>query len=505
MRRASGPRSTFSTTATRSTSACGMFDAEPEPHQRAHPAPGPEHQFRRPVLRPHRPVQQPPQRLSVRRESERRALRRRLRGRDAAAIRLGRHLAGGGAHHARRLGRSRWRSRSRRCRSIRATTTWRMNFARNIARKAEGMAWISRNRNTDLSTMGDVTGISQIEQGRGLDVVPSMSVRERRAIGTTAAESATEPSVDVFYKITPQLNASLTREHGLLGDRGRRPAGQPHALQPVLPRAARLLLATTPTFFSSAAYSRTAGRSSRAGSASARRASPCRSTSAPKSAGASAGSTSARLAVRQEAYENPFVPGGVVDATTAFVGRVAANVLEESSVGMIVTHGDPSSNLDNTRRRRRLPLSEQPAHRRQVARGRRVVPAIRQPAPRRRRHGVRRRRAACRAIRGGAARSATRASRRTSTRRSASCAARASTKRNFQFGHTWRPRGRAVAAVLLGRECLAHRESRRRHRAEPEREPAGLEPRPELAGRLRHQLLEQQGRAAAAVHGLAAA
>ena len=47
-----------------------------------------------------------------------------------------------------------------------------MNFVRNIERKNEGMAWISRNRNTDLSTMGDVTGISQIEQGRGLDVVP---------------------------------------------------------------------------------------------------------------------------------------------------------------------------------------------------------------------------------------------------------------------------------------------------------------------------------------------
>ena len=91
-----------------------------------------------------------------------------------------------------------------------AATSWRMNFVRNIERKNEGMAWISRNRNTDLSTMGDVTGISQIEQGRGLDVVPSLSVRDRRAIGTTPGSRATEPSVDVFYKITPQLNASLT-------------------------------------------------------------------------------------------------------------------------------------------------------------------------------------------------------------------------------------------------------------------------------------------------------
>ena len=85
-----------------------------------------------------------------------------------------------------------------------------MNFARNIERKNEGMAWNSRNRNTDLSTMGDVTGISQIEQGRGLDVVPSVSVHDRRAIGPIPGDSDAEPSVDVFYKITPQLNASLT-------------------------------------------------------------------------------------------------------------------------------------------------------------------------------------------------------------------------------------------------------------------------------------------------------
>ena len=47
------------------------------------------------------------------------------------------------------------------------------------------------------------------------------------------------------------------------------------------------------------------------------------------------------LAIRQQAF-------GAVDATTAFVGRVAANVLEESSVGMIVTDGDPTSNESNS-------------------------------------------------------------------------------------------------------------------------------------------------------------
>jgi hypothetical protein len=39
---------------------------------------------------------------------------------------------------------------------------------------------------------------------------------------------------------------------------------------------------------------------------------------------------------------------GDVDATNLFVGRVAMNVLEESTVGAIVTNGDPLSNDDNT-------------------------------------------------------------------------------------------------------------------------------------------------------------
>ncbi len=47
------------------------------------------------------------------------------------------------------------------------------------------------------------------------------------------------------------------------------------------------------------------------------------------------------LAIRQDQFED-------VQATDIFVGRAAANVLEESSAGVIVTAGDPRSNLDNS-------------------------------------------------------------------------------------------------------------------------------------------------------------
>ena len=47
------------------------------------------------------------------------------------------------------------------------------------------------------------------------------------------------------------------------------------------------------------------------------------------------------LGVQQDGFED-------VNSSNLFVGRVAANVLRESSVGLIVTDGDPRSNLDNS-------------------------------------------------------------------------------------------------------------------------------------------------------------
>jgi hypothetical protein len=226
-------------------------------------------------------------------------------------------------------------------------TTWRMNFARNIARKSEGMAWLSRNRNTDLSTMGDVTGISQIEQGRGLDIVPSMSVRDRRAIGTVRAESATEPSLDVFYKITPQLNAALTLNTDFS-------ATEVDDRQVNLSRFS-LFFPERRDFFLNDADIFQFGRLQQDGRPffSRRLGIGATGEPVPLEVGARVSGRIGRfdvgtLAVSQEAYDNPFAPSGTVDAMTALVGRVSMNVLDESSVGMIVTQGNPSSNLDNS-------------------------------------------------------------------------------------------------------------------------------------------------------------
>jgi hypothetical protein len=97
---------------------------------------------------------------------------------------------------------------------------WGLNFSRSLEVRNEDMAWVSRNRRWDPSTAGLMTGMTGINQGIGLDVVPSASMTTRRVLrpdnpATAENEADTsedefEPSLDVFYKLTTQMNASLT-------------------------------------------------------------------------------------------------------------------------------------------------------------------------------------------------------------------------------------------------------------------------------------------------------
>lgn len=91
-----------------------------------------------------------------------------------------------------------------------STDTWGLNFSRHIVRKNESIAWVSRNRAYNPAVSGTAVGFEGLEQGVGLDIVPSLSASQRKLFATGDSSSEVEPSLDVVYKITPQLNASLT-------------------------------------------------------------------------------------------------------------------------------------------------------------------------------------------------------------------------------------------------------------------------------------------------------
>jgi len=235
--------------------------------------------------------------------------------------------------------------------------TWGFNFTRSIRRRGEEMAWVSRNRSFNPSISGLATGFEGMHQGLGLDIVPSLSVTGQRFFAPDGSASDTNPSLDVYYRLTPSLNASLTINTDFS-------ATEVDDRQVNLTRFGLFFPERRDFFLNDGdlfAFGRIGG--SGFGSVFSRaQARPDRESGRPffsRRIGLDAdgapvdlnygGKLSGRvgrwnigtLAIRQDA-------SGDVDATDLFVGRVSANVLAESTLGFIATNGDPRSNLDNS-------------------------------------------------------------------------------------------------------------------------------------------------------------
>ncbi|MBN1240748.1 MAG: carbohydrate binding family 9 domain-containing protein [Gammaproteobacteria bacterium] len=90
------------------------------------------------------------------------------------------------------------------------TDTWGLNFSRTVVRKNEIIAWVSRNRAYNPSVSGLAVGFEGLRQGIGLEVVPSAAATNRKVFASGSTESDIEPSLDLAYRLTPQMNASLT-------------------------------------------------------------------------------------------------------------------------------------------------------------------------------------------------------------------------------------------------------------------------------------------------------
>ena len=233
--------------------------------------------------------------------------------------------------------------------------TWGFNFGRGIRRRGEEMAWVSRNRSYNPSIVGLAEGLTGMDQGRGLDIVPSLAVTEARLFDPGSSNSNVEPSLDVFYRLTPSLNAALTVNTDFS-------ATEVDNRQVNLTRF-NLFFPEKRDFFLNDADLFQFGRIGGGGNGNNQAASRIdRENARPffsrrvglDQNGAPVdleygGRVSGRvgrwnvgaLAIRQDA-------SGDVDATDLMVSRIAANLTEESTVGVVLTDGDPRSNLDNS-------------------------------------------------------------------------------------------------------------------------------------------------------------
>ena len=87
---------------------------------------------------------------------------------------------------------------------------WGVNFTRWHGADNEQFGWVSHNHTQNLSRTGLLQGLSGLQQGYGLDVIPGIRVGSSRNDETGETDEFLEPSLDAFWKITPSLTAALT-------------------------------------------------------------------------------------------------------------------------------------------------------------------------------------------------------------------------------------------------------------------------------------------------------
>ncbi len=233
--------------------------------------------------------------------------------------------------------------------------TWGLNVSRYIGRKGEQIGWVSINRAQNPAASGKLTGIKNIEQGMGLDVVPGIRSSRTKDYELDESTSSTEPSLDVYYKLTPALTAALTLNTDFSGT-------GVDARQVNLTRFG-LFFPEQRSFFLQDTDIFEFGRINAGNEDDFTTISKVELESGrpffSRRIGLAAGGETVDINIGGKLTGRPgrwdvgilAVQQGDADLNNdsdLFVARLAANVLEESSAGMILTHGDPISNLDNS-------------------------------------------------------------------------------------------------------------------------------------------------------------
>lgn len=234
-----------------------------------------------------------------------------------------------------------------------AIETWGFNFGRGIRRRGEEMAWVSQNRTYNPSISGRATGLTGMDKGLGLDIVPSMAVNRRRGYNPGSSDTSLDPSLDAFYRITPSLNAALTINTDFSATEVDNRQVNLTRFNLFFPEKRDFFLNDS-DLFQFGNIGGIAGGNNATSRGSRENARPFFSRKLGLSdSGAPVdidygGRLSGRvgrwnigtLAIRQDEF-------GSVGASDLLIARMSANVLSDSTVGFIYTDGDPVSDLEN--------------------------------------------------------------------------------------------------------------------------------------------------------------
>ena len=221
--------------------------------------------------------------------------------------------------------------------------TWGFNFSRRIARTSENTRWADPYPQRFLSEMGRtgvLEGMLGIDQGIGLDVVVTGTTRRLVDEDRNRSRTTADPSVDVFYKVTPGLTATLTANTDFSDT-------EIDARQIVPTRFGRFFSEQRDFFLQDALIFDFGGLGGNARPFFSRRiglgeeGDPIDIRFGGKLSGREGPYTIGLLGVQQERNAG-------IEVKNLLVGRIERNILKESKIGLIATHGDPSSNRNNS-------------------------------------------------------------------------------------------------------------------------------------------------------------
>ena len=234
------------------------------------------------------------------------------------------------------------------------TDTWGLNFWRENQRTNETIAWQSVGGEVNPTGSGEMSGLRDLDQGLGLDVIPALSgIGSKGYDGGQGSNNELKPSLDVRYRFSPSISGLLTintdfaatevdnRQLGLDRFGVFFPEKRTFFLADfdifqfggIVEGGPFALVGTAADTNAMPFFSRRIGLSAEN--------QPVDIVAGGKLSGRAGPLDFGALLIRQDGYDG-------IDATDLAVGRVTLDIFEESLIGAIATYGDPGSNNDNS-------------------------------------------------------------------------------------------------------------------------------------------------------------
>lgn len=219
--------------------------------------------------------------------------------------------------------------------------TWGVNFIREQMSSQSAMAWYTYNGQQNPASSGEMTGFRNLNQGVGLDLIPSFSTDYRQSHINNSSNTDFNPSFDMTYKVSSSMNLTLTWNTDFAAtevddiqlDLDRFSVRLPEKRSFFLTDMDIFQFGSSVSRFNNSTQdpfnSRNIGLSDDGAQVDL--------TGGAKLSGRVAGFDVGTLIIRQEKYNT-------IDPTNIYIGRVKRTVLSQSELGAIFTEGDPSSN-----------------------------------------------------------------------------------------------------------------------------------------------------------------